>query len=98
MPCKPLKPLFERLKLDFGVPEYYRDMKLWLPDVQWGRESMPNCPTCGENRHVGAHGFRDNRVARRIIGLEDHYYMMSRRYICHHCETQRKYAARAIAD
>ena len=26
---------------------YYRDIKVWLPDEQWGPDDMPSCPKNG---------------------------------------------------
>ena len=37
---------------------------------------------------VGAHGWRENRFGRRVIGLDTCYFILSRRYICHTCQKQ----------
>ena len=52
------------LLVDFE-PAYIRDVYVWLPDVRWGRDSMPCCPTCETAAHVGNHGFQSKHHARR---------------------------------
>jgi len=69
---------------------YYRDVFIWLPDVRWPdnvkRTFVPCCPNCKTNRSVGPHCFRDNHFGRLIVGLEETYYCISRRYKCSACE------------
>jgi hypothetical protein len=72
----------ERFELAYGEPSYYRDVKIWLPDVQWGKEFAPCCPICQRNNRVGVHGYQTNHHGRRIVRLRDHYFLISRRYIC----------------
>ena len=40
------------LGLTYGEPAYYRDIKVWLPDVQWGHEATPPCVECGSAARV----------------------------------------------
>ena len=50
------------LRVDFE-PAYIRDVYIWLPDVRW--KTMPCCPGCGQDEHVGNHGFQSRHYARR---------------------------------
>ena len=107
------------LLVDFE-PAYIRDVYVWLPDVRWGRDSMPCCPTCETAAHVGNHGFQSKHharrcapatastqhiapglplllpagmIARRVLASNTHYFIMSRRYTCRHCETEHQQVA-----
>ena len=71
--------------LEYGEQSYYRDIRVWLPDQQYGAHCMPFCGTCKSNESVGPHAFRDNHFSRTVIGLNQNYYLISRRYICHQC-------------
>jgi hypothetical protein len=72
-----------------GIDRYYlNDVKVWLPDTQFGNESMPCCPTCGRNQAVVPHSFQTNHPARRIITNNTHYFLMSRTYRCKDCENE----------
>jgi hypothetical protein len=84
-------------KLHFSEPYYYRDVVTWVPDEQWGIECTPCCPSCGKNETVGVHGYRTNHFGRRVVSLSSHYFVMSRRYICHGCKGERGKAEAAIA-
>ena len=66
------------------LPGYYRDILVWLPDLQ--HSIYPPCPSCKGNGSIGVHGYSRKTVARRVLGLKTHYFILSRRYICHHCE------------
>lgn len=69
-----------KLGLKYGEPAYYRDVVIWLPDLRWGDDGLPPCPEC-HCRRVGPHMFRENHDGRRICGLTEHYFILSRR--CH---------------
>ena len=71
--------------LEYGEQSYYRDIRVWLPDQEYGAHCMPFCGTCKSNENVGPHCFRDNHFSRTVIGLKQNYYLISRRYICHQC-------------
>ena len=71
--------------LEYGEQSYYRDIRVWLPDQQYGAHCMPFCGTCKSNESVGPHCFRDNHFSRTVVGLKQNYYLISRRYICHQC-------------
>ena len=64
--------------------------QVWLPDEQWGRVAMPPCVSCRSASCVGIHGWRDKHFGRRVCSLTTHYFIISRRYICHSCETKTK--------
>lgn len=72
---------------------YIVDVKFWLPDVQWGPEAMPCCPTCKSSKHVKPHGFRDNHFGRRVTEMHKHYFIQSRRHICGACKLEANLAA-----
>ena len=71
--------------LEYGEQSCYRDVRVWLPDQEYGAHCMPFCGTCKSNENVGPHCFRDNHFSRTVIGLKQNYYLISRRYICHQC-------------
>lgn len=85
------------LHLEVAEKSYYRDIYVWLPDVRWGAEAIPPCPHCKSNLHVGFHCWRENHAGRRICGLDEHYFAISRRYICHTCQTAAARAKQAAA-
>ena len=87
----------KKLNIRYSEPYYYRDVVVWVPDEQWGVECTPCCPSCGKNDKVGVHGYRTNHFGRRIVSLNSHYFIMSRRYICHGCKEERGKAEAAIA-
>lgn len=70
-----------------GVNRYYlKDIKVWLPDTQFGIENIPCCISCGKNHDVVPHSFQTNHPARRIITFDTYYFLMSRTYRCKVCE------------
>ena len=58
---------------------------------------MPPCVECESAAEVGVHGFHDSHFGRRVCGLASHYFIISRRYICHCCERKAK-AAKVAAQ
>ena len=81
------KIVCEKLCITYNEPAYYRDIFVWLPELRWGKEAMPPCPHCRVSNFVSPHGFRDNNDARRVCNMKNHYFVVSRRYICHTCES-----------
>jgi hypothetical protein len=77
-----------KLGIDFDEPSYYRDIVVWLPDLRFHVD--PPCPNCG--RGCKFHCWQTNHFGRVVISLYDHYFVISRRYLCTHCEeeTQQK--------
>ena len=82
----------KRLKLQYTEENkfYFRDIKVWLPDQQWGLKAMPPCVLCKSAANVKIHGFRDNHFGRRICDLDGHYFVISRRYKCTECAKHAK--------
>ena len=71
-----------KLEILFTEDAYYRDVEVWLPEIRFGLECMPKCPTCKSNAKVSFHAYRENHFGRKIISLNTCYYIQSRRYIC----------------
>jgi len=86
------KEVCASLRLNIYTEEtkyYFRDIKVWLPDVQFGNEKgTPPCGCCGSAANVVIHGFRDNHYGRRVLSLHGHYFVISRRYKCTECEKE----------
>ena len=70
------KMLCSKLGLNFGEQSYYRDIRIWLPEEEFG--IMPTCVQCKENHAVHSHSWRDNHFGRRITGLTTHYFVIAR--------------------
>ena len=88
------KEVCKTLNLNIYTEEtkyYFRDIKVWLPDVPFGDEKgTPPCGCCGSAANVVIHGFRDNYFGRRVLSLDGHYFVISRRYKCTTCEKEAK--------
>jgi hypothetical protein len=69
---------------------YYRDIKVWLPDILLLGGTRPFCPNCKSNSRVSRHSFNSHHVAREIIGWKENYFVMTCRYICTACQEKRK--------
>ncbi len=59
----------KKLQLIYTEPAYYRNIKIWIPDVQWGRKAMPPCV---QSEHFGW----------CVCALKNHYFVVSRCYKC----------------
>lgn len=46
---------------------------------------MPVCGHCESSSHVHVHGYRGDHIGRRITGVDRHYFMLTRRYVCMRC-------------
>lgn len=68
----------KQLKLQYTEENkfYFRDIKVWLPDQQWGLKAMPPCVLCKSAANVNVHGFRDNHFGRRICDIDGHYFVI----------------------
>lgn len=73
-----------RLGITPSLRGYYTDVLVWFPDERF--KMKPVCPTCGSSARVGVHAYPKKTYGRRVISLLRNYYIISRRYICHHCE------------
>ena len=66
---------------------YFRDVKVWMPDLQYGKAGgMPCCPSCKSNARVGVNKHPVHYPARKIIGMDDWFALMSRQYYCSSCK------------
>jgi len=81
------KFICKKLGVEFSEPAYCRKIIVWLPDVQFG--SLLPCPNddCN-NFSCRFHCWRDDHIARRVVDLCGHYFVISRRYKCCSCETR----------
>jgi hypothetical protein len=84
------KLVCRKLKIEFGEPLYYRDIRVWIPEIEGGQLCMPTCTTCKSNLNVRIHSYTTDHPARRIVALSTHYYLMSREYMCKSCQVVHK--------
>ena len=92
IPKSRAKYVCRKLQIHHSFEEhlYYRDVFVWLPEVQGGQTCMPCCVSCKRHEHVAVHDYTMHHPARYIVSLNSHYYMMTRRYICHACKRRNK--------
>ena len=50
-------------KKDVGLDAYYRDVRVWLSEIQYGCMVLHPCPYCYMNKHVVKHCWPTNHVA-----------------------------------
>jgi hypothetical protein len=50
----------------------YRDVRVWLPDLEWVNDNCPGQGKEGSLVRIGAHGFNTEHIARRVIGTKSH--------------------------
>ena len=79
-----------KLGLTYGEKSYYRSVRVWFPELQYGQECMPSCVSCFSNCKVGVHAYSKKTPARRVVALTTNYFVMSRQYICHTCSKLNK--------
>ena len=71
--------------------------QVWLPDVRWGLVGTPPCPQCGSDHRVKVHCCpAENGGCRRVVGLDNTYYILTRRYICSSCQDVSDHARKQI--
>jgi hypothetical protein len=75
----------KRLSLPVYHYTYYRDVRVWIPDLQYGKNCMPACPCCTSKARVTIHGFHSKHYGQIIVGLTEIYYIISRQYQCEGC-------------
>ena len=80
------KSICRKLSIQFHEPSYYRDLRVWFPELEGGIACTPKCPSCSSNTRVSVHGYRKQTPARNVVCLNTNYFIMSRRYICHTCK------------
>jgi hypothetical protein len=76
---------------------YYRDIRVWFPDVEGGLTCMPTCPTCKSSSNVRKHGYPSDHPGRRVTSFNTHYYIMSRQYLCTKCKEENDRQKKAAA-
>ena len=79
-----------KLGISCAENSYYRNVRVWFPEMQYGQECMPSCVSCGRNCKVGVHAYSKKTPARRVVVLTTNYFVMSRQYICHVCSKLNK--------
>ena len=57
-------------KKDGGLEAYYRDVRVWLSEIQYGCMVLHPCPYCCMNKHVVKHCWPTNHVAWSYAGLK----------------------------
>ena len=67
---------------------YYRDVRVWLPEEQYGQIYMPSCITCESNTRVARHTCFNKCPARHVVGISRGYDIMTWQYICHSCKNR----------
>lgn len=50
------------------LSNYYRDIRVWFPDIQYGVK--PVCPYCLKNSNVGVQGYCSKTYERRVISID----------------------------
>jgi hypothetical protein len=78
------KFMCQKLGIDYENPGYYKDIKLWIPEVQWGPQFQPRCLKCGKAETLGNEGMDKCRL---VMGLDMNYFIMTRRWKCHECKS-----------
>jgi hypothetical protein len=76
----------KKLGIDYDEPAFYRNIVGWLPDEQFAED--PPCPRC--KRGCSFHGWQSNHFGCVVLTLYGHYFIISRRYKCSHCESTAK--------
>ena len=69
IPSHRAKFICGKLEITFTEIAYYGDVEVWIPEIRFGLECMPKCPTCKSNKNVSFHAYRDNYFGRKIITL-----------------------------
>ena len=64
-------------KKDVGLDAYYCDVRVWLPEIQYGCMVLPPCPYCCMNKHVVKHYWPTNHIDWSYVGLKTTKYLMS---------------------
>jgi hypothetical protein len=86
----------KKLSLPVYHYTYYRDVRVWIPDLQYGKDCMPSCPCCKSKSRVTIHGFQPKHYGRIVVGLAETYYIISRRYRCEGCREKNEALKRSI--
>jgi hypothetical protein len=84
--CAPF--LCKKLGIQLQEQAYYRDIRVWFPDVEGGVSCMPMCLTCKSNMNVRPHSYPVHHPGRRVVTFDSHYFIMSRQYLCKCCQEE----------
>jgi len=78
----------KKLGVTFTCEAYYTDVRVWVPQLEFGIEAMPSCVSCKCTAQVQVHGWsaEHGHVGRRVCGMQRHYFMLTQRYICIACQ------------
>jgi hypothetical protein len=74
------------LDIPFCERAYYRDIRVWFPDVEGGMACTPPCPTCKRQSFVRIHGYPTHHPGHRVITFDSCIYILSRQYCCTNCK------------
>jgi hypothetical protein len=82
-----VKHLCKKLNLSFKEEElsYFMEMKVWLPEKQWGEAHWSPCPQCKQANEIARHALDCKRLPRRVFGLNRSYYLIGYRNKCNRC-------------
>ena len=71
------KHICKKLGVTFTCEAYYTDVRVWVPQLEFGVDAMPPCVSCKCATQVSVHGWsdKDGHVGRRVCGMQRHYFM-----------------------
>ena len=84
--CAPF--LCKKLGIQLQEQAYYRDIRVWFPDVEGGVSCMPMCLTCKSNMNVRPHSYPVHHPGQCVVTFDSHYFIMSRQYLCKCCQEE----------
>jgi len=65
---KRAKAICKKLSLNFSERYYYRNIRVWFPEIEFGPQCVPTCVSCKRSGAVAVHGYFEKCPARRVIG------------------------------
>lgn len=80
----------KKLSILYSEPAYYQDVRIWIPEIQYGKEYCPPCVSCKSNSRVARHRCFQRCPSRVVVGIERTYHIMTWQYICHGCKQWNK--------
>jgi len=69
--------LCRKLGIEKHEESYYRDIRVWFPDIEGGQNCMPSCVTCERNDQVQPHSYPMDHPGRRVVTFETDFFIMS---------------------
>ena len=79
----------QNLKADRQNNAYYRSIKVWIPELMFGGQCRPCCPTCKRDNDVICWGFNKQNIGRMIVSLKENYFVLTHRYKCNACQKEK---------